>query len=68
MTDAILVLSETVITDYLRTGLVVPLPLEVEEEMAPYGILLRRNEPLSQELEAFLALLRQRAKDLNHTP
>ncbi|MDN3237086.1 LysR family transcriptional regulator [Pseudomonas sp. WAC2] len=68
MTEAILVLSETVVSDYLRTGLVVPLPLEIEEEMAPYGVLLRKNEPLSQELETFLQLLRRRANDLGLRP
>ncbi|TWI56774.1 DNA-binding transcriptional LysR family regulator [Pseudomonas duriflava] len=65
MTDAILVLSETVLTDYLKTDLVVALPIEIEEEMAPYGVLLRKNEPLSHELKLFLDLLRNRARRLS---
>ncbi len=61
LTDAIMVLSETALRDYLRMGLVTALPIELGERMAPFGILLRKGEPVSRELGAFIELLRTRA-------
>lgn len=64
MTDAILFLSEAVLKDYLRTGLVVALPVNLSEKMTPYGILTRKNTPFSREMEQFVALLHEQAKTL----
>ncbi|MGC1330348.1 LysR substrate-binding domain-containing protein, partial [Pseudomonas sp.] len=61
LTDAIMVLSETALRDYLRMGLVTALPIELEERMAPFGLLLRKGEPVSRELGAFIDLLRARS-------
>ncbi|WP_019938762.1 LysR family transcriptional regulator [Bordetella sp. FB-8] len=65
LTDAIMVLSESALRDYLRMGLVKALPLGfaelVAETLAPFGILMRRNEPLTQEQRTFIALLREQA-------
>ncbi|MNV47238.1 HTH-type transcriptional regulator GbpR [compost metagenome] len=64
MTDGILFLSDTVLKDYLRTGLVVALPVEFSEKMTPYGILTRRNTPPSQEMEQLVMLLREQSKSI----
>jgi DNA-binding transcriptional LysR family regulator len=64
MTDAILFLSEPVLKDYLRTGLVVALPVSFSEKMTPYGILTRKNTPATREMEKFVALLQEQAKTL----
>ncbi len=64
MTDSILFLSEMVLKDYLRTGLVVALPISVSEKMTPYGILTRSNTPFTREMEEFVKLLREQSKTL----
>jgi DNA-binding transcriptional LysR family regulator len=64
MTDALLYLSESVLKDYLRTGLVVALPIEVNEKMTPYGILTRRGTPITREMQHFTELLRRHAENV----
>jgi len=64
ITDGILVLSEAVVSDHIRSGLVTLLPIETGAALPPFGILLRRHEAVSPQLETFLALVRQRAKTL----
>jgi hypothetical protein len=49
LTDAIRVLSETALHDYLEMGLVVALPVELDVQMAPFGLLLRKGEHISRE-------------------
>ena len=61
LTDAIMVLSESALRDYLKMGLVVELPVELEVTLAPFGILLRKGEPVSRELGLFIDLLKQKA-------
>ncbi|WP_158896950.1 MULTISPECIES: LysR family transcriptional regulator [unclassified Pseudomonas] len=61
ITDAILVLTEAVVRDHLRTGLLVPLDLEITEPLTPFGILLRTGQVPSAALEGFLGLLRRQA-------
>lgn len=61
ITDAILVLTEAVVRDHLRTGLMVSLDLEITEPLTPFGILLRTGQVPSAALEGFLGLLRQQA-------
>lgn len=61
ITDAILVLTEAVVRDHLRTGLLVRLDLEITEPLTPFGILLRTGQVPSAALEGFLGLLRRQA-------
>ncbi|WP_339426121.1 LysR family transcriptional regulator [Pseudomonas proteolytica] len=65
LTDAIMVLSESALRDYLKMGLVVELPVELEVTLAPFGILLRKGEPVSHELGLFIDLLRHKARALD---
>ena len=62
ITDAILVLTDTVVRDHVHTGLLTALDLEIEEQLSPFGVMLRKDEPLSRELEIFLNMLRERAQ------
>ncbi|PPC78553.1 LysR family transcriptional regulator [Pokkaliibacter plantistimulans] len=62
ITDAVMILSESVLVDYLRMGLIRELPIAVDAHLEPFGILMRDDEPLSRELDIFLSLLRQRAR------
>jgi DNA-binding transcriptional LysR family regulator len=55
-----MVLSETALRDYLKMGLVVALPVELDVQMAPFGLLLRRGEHISRELGLFIELLRRK--------
>lgn len=56
--DAIAMLPESVVRDYLRTHLLVALPIEVGETLAGFGLLTRHGEPLSEAAERLIALLR----------
>jgi DNA-binding transcriptional LysR family regulator len=58
LTDAIMVLSESALTDYLRMGLVKALPIRLDEPMAPFGILTRRHETWTAEQRRFIDTLR----------
>ncbi|MBV7563564.1 LysR family transcriptional regulator [Pseudomonas sp. sia0905] len=64
LTNALMVLSETALSDYLKMGLVRALPLDLEERMAPFGLLWRQSEKPSQEQSTFIELLRRRAAEL----
>ena len=61
LTDAIMVLSESALRDYLKMGLVVALPVVMEVQLAPFGIMLRKGDPVSRELGLFIDLLRRKA-------
>ncbi|MDQ0667912.1 LysR family transcriptional regulator [Pseudomonas sp. W2I6] len=61
LTDAIMVLSESALRDYLKMGLVVALPVVLEVQLAPFGMLLRKGDPVSRELGVFIDMLRQKA-------
>lgn len=61
LTDGIMVLSEAVIKDYVRSGLIFTLPIEIDVTLPPFGVLLRRSETLSPQLETFLSMLQARA-------
>lgn len=62
LTSAILVLSESALRDYLKMGLVKPLPVALDARMAPFGMLRRSTEPVSRELQQFIELLRKRSR------
>lgn len=61
LTDAIMLLSESALKDYLRMGLVKALPIRLDIPMAPFGILTRAHEAPTQEQKHFIDLLRQQA-------
>lgn len=61
LTSALMVLSESALRDYLKMGLVKPLPLALDAKMAPFGLLRRTSEPVSRELQQFIDLLRIRS-------
>ena len=42
-------------------GLVVALPVALDVQMAPFGMLMRKGDHVSRELGLFIDLLRQRA-------
>lgn len=62
LTDAVMLLSESALKDYLRMGLVKALPLRLDAPLAPFGILTRAHEPLSREQQKFIDLLRVQAR------
>ncbi|WP_201215773.1 LysR family transcriptional regulator [Pseudomonas sp. S32] len=59
ITDGILVLTDTVVRDYVQTGLLRILDVEVEEKLSPFGLILRKDEQPSRELAMFLKILRK---------
>lgn len=61
LTDATMVLSESALRDYLKMGLVVALPVVLKVQLAPFGMLLRKGDPVSRELGLFIDMLRQKA-------
>ncbi|MCI8209995.1 LysR family transcriptional regulator [Pseudomonas sp. S25] len=63
LTDALMVLSESAMRDYLKMGLVKALPVTLDAQMAPFGLLRRKGEPVSRELQHFIDLLRKRARE-----
>lgn len=68
LTDALMVLSETAISDYLKMGLVEALPLEIEQHMSPFGLLWRLGEKMTNEQATFIDLLRRRAAETTLGP
>lgn len=65
LTDAVMVLSESAMRDYLKMGLVKALPLTIDAQMAPFGLLRRKGEPVSRELQLFIDLLRERREPVS---
>ncbi|MFJ5298686.1 LysR family transcriptional regulator [Pseudomonas sp. NPDC088368] len=61
LTDAVMVLSESAMRDYLKMGLVTALPVTLNAQMAPFGLLRRKGEPVSRALQHFMDLLRRRS-------
>jgi DNA-binding transcriptional LysR family regulator len=57
-TDAVMALSEVVINDHVKTGLITVLDDHTIEGLPSYGIILRKGEPRSKELQQFLNHLR----------
>lgn len=56
--DAVTLLPESVVRDYLSAGLVMRLPLAVGSSLPGFGILSRRGEPLSVAATEFMQALR----------
>ncbi|WP_235489589.1 MULTISPECIES: LysR family transcriptional regulator [unclassified Achromobacter] len=62
LTDAVMVLSESALRDYLEMKLVVALPVAIPAELAPFGIILRKNETMTREQARFVDLLQKLAR------
>jgi len=61
LTDAIMLLSETVVRDHVKSGVLGLLSVETGATLPPFGVVLRRNETPSPQLRTFLRLLREMA-------
>ncbi|GHC25097.1 transcriptional regulator [Kushneria pakistanensis] len=59
--NSILVLAESVLRDYLQMETVTALPLSLGKTLPPYGIMTRREEPLSEPMQQLCAILRSTA-------
>jgi DNA-binding transcriptional LysR family regulator len=68
LTDAIMVLSESALKDYLRMGLVKALPITLDESLAPFGILTRRHDTWTSEQQRFVETLRALARANGQEP
>ncbi|MBB4820575.1 hypothetical protein HNP29_003970 [Pseudomonas alcaligenes] len=55
--STLMVLSENALVDHLKMGLVQTLPLDLNEQIAPFGVLRRKGEVMSGEQREFLAVL-----------
>jgi DNA-binding transcriptional LysR family regulator len=60
--DAISVLPESVVRDHIGARLLVALPLVVGRDLKAFGLLTRKDEPLSDIAQAFAAHLERHAK------
>jgi DNA-binding transcriptional LysR family regulator len=59
--DAIAVLPESVVRDHIQARLLVALPMEVGQDLKAFGLLTRKDEPLSEVAMAFVAHLERNA-------
>jgi DNA-binding transcriptional LysR family regulator len=59
--DAISVLPESVVRDHIGARLLVALPLVVGRDLKAFGLLTRKDEPLSEIAQAFAAHLERHA-------
>jgi DNA-binding transcriptional LysR family regulator len=59
--DIVTALQAETVDPYLRSGLLNVLPIALSLEMAPFGIVTRRNHRISPSAEALLAALRDAA-------
>ena len=59
---AVSVLPESVVRDYIAAGLLVALPISVGQDLKAFGLLTRKDEPLSEIAQAFVAHLERNAK------
>jgi DNA-binding transcriptional LysR family regulator len=60
--DAISVLPESVVRDHIGARLLVALPLVVGRDLKAFGLLTRKDEPLSDIAQAFAAHLERHAR------
>lgn len=59
--DAILVMAESVVRDYLDFGVLKALPISLGEALAPFGLLTRRGERQSEAGRQFAAIVQRHA-------
>jgi len=60
LTDAIMVLSDTALHSALNMGSVAVLPVTLDIQLAPFGLLRRKGEVPHREMQLFTALLREK--------
>ncbi|MFT4046328.1 MAG: LysR family transcriptional regulator [Solimonas sp.] len=65
--DAIAMLPESVVRDYLRAELLALLPIEIRRHIEGFGVLTRKDETLSEPAERFVELLRRYSVPDNRT-
>jgi len=58
-TNAVMLLAESAMTDYLEMGIVQILPISICIPLPPFGILTRKHEALSEEQRIFISCLDQ---------
>ena len=61
-TDSVAAVSESVVRDHVRAGLIKVLPLRFGQMLRSFGILSRRGEALSEAAQDFAACLRDVAR------
>jgi DNA-binding transcriptional LysR family regulator len=66
--DAVAMLSESVVRDHLLAGLLVRLPLTVGKSLPGFGILTRRGETLLPSAQEFIEALRRYAGSMRQVP
>ena len=59
--DAIAVMPESVVRDHVHAKLLVALPLAVGRDLKAFGLLTRKDEPLSEIAAAFIAHVKRKA-------
>ncbi|MGO4304102.1 LysR family transcriptional regulator [Cupriavidus sp. RAF12] len=60
--DAVAMLPESVVRDHVRASLLVTLPIVIGLDLQAFGMLTRKNEPLSEVAESFISHLQRRAQ------
>ena len=60
--DAVSMLPESVVRDYIGAGLLIALPISVGQDLKAFGLLTRKDEPLSEIAQAFVAHLERNAR------
>lgn len=66
--DAVTMLSESVVRDHLVAGLLVRLPLTVGKSLPGFGILTRRGESLTPSAVEFIDALRRYGSSMQQVP
>jgi len=59
--DAVAMLPESVVRDHVKAGLLFELPIAVGHDLKAFGVLTRKQEPLSEVATAFVAHLKRNA-------
>lgn len=59
MTDAVTVLPEPVLRDYIKTGLLAVLPISLSKELSPFGIIQYKDEIVSPIGQEFIDILNE---------
>lgn len=61
--DCLMVMSKTVLRDYLDAGLITRLPLSLGRALAPFGLLTRKDTLFAEPVSSFCEILRQSSAD-----
>lgn len=63
--DAVTMLPESVVRDHVKARLLRELPLSVGRDLKAFGVLTRKQQPLSEVAEVFIEHLRRTAAELS---